>query len=61
MLKRENSELEKKVKTAELAAGDEHALKNAVSTLEEEIRHIKRHYEIQISDLRNQNENLRHQ
>jgi hypothetical protein len=52
MLKRENTELENKLKIADLAAEDEIALKKAVSTLEEELRHIKRHYETQISDLR---------
>jgi hypothetical protein len=41
------------LRLAEISAADEIAMKYAVSTLEEEIRHIKRHYEIQITDLRN--------
>ena len=48
-----------KLKDYERIANEEMAVKDAVNTLEDEIRHIKQHYEIQMSEIRAENDSLR--
>ena len=59
MLQRENDDLDHKLKDYERIANEEMAVKDAVHTLEDEIRHIKQHYEIQMSEIRSENESLK--
>ena len=59
MLTQENEDLLRKLKDYERIANEEMAVKDAVRTLEDEINHIKQHYEIQMSEIRSENECLK--